>query len=399
MKFIKGIYHFLVSWLASVVYRSPSTGIFVLGVTGTKGKSTVLEIIHFILEGAGYKTAMLSSVFIKIGKDRKDNITENTMPGRFFIQKFLKNAGDAGCKYALIEVTSEGIVQHRHRFIHFDSAMFLNLHPEHIEAHGSYKKYRKAKVKFFSYVARHSKKLKKQFFINQYDKESGCFTDSVKQKGEVYTFSREQFIASRLNNKKSSLGRWFANDINLENAAAATRFAEIQGVGWETIKKILKSFGGFTGRMEVIQNEPFRVVIDYAHTPNSLEIVYKHLANKKGRMVCVLGSCGGGRDKWKRPHIGKIADKYCDQIILTNEDPYDEDPEAIINDIKSGNLNNPKFLEIIDRREAIKKAIFLAKKNDTVIITGKGSERWIHVKNGRKILWSDKEVVEQIFKL
>jgi len=160
--------------------------------------------------------------------------------------------------------------------------------------------------------------------------------------------------------------------------------------------------------MDFVQKEPFAVVIDYAHTPLSLLSVYENLQRglffKKGsRLICVLGSASGGRDKWKRPELGKIAAHHCDQIFITNEDPYDEDPRKIMEEIKSGIPDDeapmPKTELVLDRRDAIERAIFAAGKGDVVAITGKGSEEWIHAKDGAKIPWDDRRVVEEILKI
>jgi len=326
------------------------------------------------------------------------------MPGRFFIQKFLRKAVDAGCEYAIVEVTSQGILQYRHRFIDWNAALFLNLHPEHIEAHGSFEKYRNSKVKFFADAARYSKKKNKLFFINESNPNYQYFVDAIHEClktscgpgdcrcGFAVYFSRENFIDKELNKGKERIGDWLANDFNLENAAAASSFAVSQGIRWPAIKKALSSFKGVPGRMEVVQEVPFKIVIDYAHTPDSLEKVYKTLNTAK--LICVLGAAGGGRDKWKRREMGKIASEYCQEIILTNEDPYDEDPSKILLDIKSG-IKDIKVYEVIDRREAIKKAVGLAKKGDTVIITGKGSEGWMHIAGGKKIPWNERKAVEE----
>ncbi len=426
MKFLKSIYHYFLAWLGSVIYGNPSRKIFVLGVTGTKGKSTVLELINAILESAGKKTALLSSVRLKIGEQSRPNLTENTMPGRFFIQRFLSQAVRSHCDYALLEVTSEGVLQYRHRFIDFDAALFLNLHPEHIERHGSFENYRAAKVKFLSDIARTSQKPKKLFFINQEDVNSSYFTDAVQERGKVYYFGREQFIENRLARGKVSIGDWLGSGFNLENAAAATSFAESLGIDWAITRSALASFKGLIGRMEVVQKEPFRVVIDYAHTPDSLLKVYQTLQNRgqksevppqggearpdayrggrSQRLICVLGSAGGGRDKWKRPELGKIAAEYCREIILTNEDPYNEKPEQILEEIESGfsQIPNNKFQitknysKILDRREAIKRAIALAKRGDTVIITGKGSEHWLHLAGGKRLTWDERKTVAEL---
>jgi len=410
MFFLKNIYHLFLAWLGNIIYGFPSRKIFVLGVTGTKGKSTVLELINSILEAAGHSTALLSSVRIKIGDESTKNLMSMTMPGRFFIQRFLKKAVEARCDYALIEVTSQGVLQYRHRFIDFDGALWTNLHPEHIEAHGSFEAYRNAKVKFFCDVSRKSRKHDKFFFLNEEDPSKEYFEVAVNGSGKIVYFSRENFIKNELNGGRESIGDWFSSDFNLENAAAATAFAETQGIDWLLIKRALASFQGLAGRMELVQKEPFAIIIDYAHTPDSLEKVYRTLKSQKlkvstkGRksqkLVCVLGSAGGGRDKWKRPVMGKIAAEYCDKIILTNEDPYDEDPKQILSEIKSGILNSrfsiSKVFEILDRRDAIKKAVSLTKKGDTIIITGKGSEAWMHLAGGKKISWSERKAVEEV---
>lgn len=396
-------YHFLLAFLGALWYRFPSRKIFVLGVTGTKGKSTVLELINAILEEAGKKTALLSSVRIKIGDDSVKNMTSATMPGRFFIQRFLRNAVDSGCRYALLEVTSEGVVQFRHRFIDFDAALITNLHPEHVEAHGSFENYRQAKVSFFEYVAR-SRKRPLSFFVNEEDAQKDYFVNAVRDSGNVIFFGREQFIENEIGIRyalKSRSGRyeigdWLRADFNLENAAAAVAFARSQGIDWPTIAAALKKFKGLPGRLEFVQREPFTVVIDYAHTPHSLEKVYRTLNSKK--LICILGSAGGGRDKWKRPVMGRIAAEYCREIILTNEDPYDEDPEKILEDIESGFSEVVNYRKILDRKEAIRAALNSAKKGDIVIITGKGSEGWMHVAGGNKIPWDEKRTVLNLLK-
>ena len=179
-----------------------------------------------------------------------------------------------------------------------------------------------------------------------------------------------------------------------------------QGIALETCKKALEKAEGIPGRMEMVFSEPFKAFVDYAITPNALEKVYQYLTSevkqKEKKIVCVLGACGGGRDKWKRPILGEIAANYCDKIIITNEDPYDENPSQILSMIKSGILNFKfpisNFYEILDRREAIKKALSLAERDDVVIITGKGCEPWICAAKGKKIPWDDRQVVMEEFK-
>ncbi|MBI2591749.1 MAG: UDP-N-acetylmuramyl-tripeptide synthetase [Candidatus Brennerbacteria bacterium] len=409
---LKSFYHLALAWLGNLIYRNPSRKLFVLGVTGTKGKSTVLELINAMLESAGKKTALLSSIRIKISLDSDKNTSGNTMPGRFFIQRFLRRAADAGCKFALIEVTSQGVLQHRHRFIKWDAALVTNIAPEHIEAHGSFENYLKAKTDFFNEASK--SKQQPLFFINKEMSQQEYFIEACHGKGIQYFFSRDDFVREELGKSydletkkdRRLVSDWLMADFNLENAAAATAVAKVIGISWPVIKQTLESFKGVSGRLEYVQKKPFGAVIDYAHTPDSLEKVYQHLKVKnlklKTKLLCVLGSAGGGRDKWKRPLMGKIAAQYCDYIVLTDEDPYDENSFKIISEIKSGitdaGFPAPNLFEVLNRREAIKKAISLAKKNDVVVMTGKGSEPWLHLAKGKKIPWNEKEVVEGILK-
>lgn len=398
MTLLRSLYHYLLAWLGSQIYRHPSRKLFILGVTGTKGKSTVIELINAILEAANKKTAAITSVRFKNDILSLRNLTGMTMPGRFLPQKLLFEAAQNGCQYALIEVTSQGILQYRHRFIDFNAALLTNLEPEHIEAHGSYEKYRDSKVKFFRDVANHSFKNSKLFFVNSDARDKEHFLKAAEEKGKIIIFEKSDV-------KKMKIKTNLLGEFNLENIAAAVAFARSQNIDWETIRSAIENFDGVPGRLEFVQKIPFSVIIDYAHTPDSLEKVYKTLKAKSyklkaSKLICVLGAAGGGRDVWKRPVMGEIAARYCDQIILTNEDPFDEDPNQILSEIKSG-ITKTKFpvsklSEVIDRKAAIKKAIQSAKKGDTVIITGKGSEPYLRVAGGKKIPWNEREIALKI---
>lgn len=412
---LNSFYHRLWAFFGDFFYKHPSRDIFVVGVTGTKGKSTVLELMNAIFEEAGKKTALLSSVRRKICERESANLTGNTMPGRFTIQQFLREAVDCECEYAFLEVTSQGVLQHRHRDIDWDAAVFLNLSPEHIEAHGSFEKYRDAKLGFFRDMER-SEKAKKYFFINEEDENQKYFEEAARTVpgASLAFFSRERFVKEDLGahydlrsaQSRRLLGDWLLADFNLENAAAAVAFARARGVHWKVIKNALDKFRGVPGRMEFVQKTPFAAVVDYAHTPDSLSQVYEtlergFLADSGGELICVLGAAGGGRDKWKRPVLGKIAAEHCEKIILTDEDPFDENPAEIIKQVEEGFLSaaHPRlkpndYYPILDRQEAIRKAIGLAKKGDVVVITGKGSEPHLRVAKGKKIPWSDRKEVE-----
>lgn len=402
-RFLMLLYHFFWSFIGAFIYWFPSRKIFVIGVTGTKGKTTTLELINAILEAAGKKTALISSLRIKIGEKSQRNLIGNSMPGRLFLKKILNQAVKNGCDYALVEVTSEGIVLSRHRFIGWRIGVLTNLAPEHIESHGSFENYRQAKLSFLQFIAKKGGKV----FLNRGDKYFDFFRKKFKE-NQLIIYSVDNSLIKSLKNSNP----FFEADFIASNAAAAAAVAKFLEIDEKTIEFGLKSFSGVPGRLEFVQYEPFSVVIDYAHTPDSLEAVYKFLKDKwanfrHSKLVCVLGAAGGGRDKWKRPKMGEIAATYCDEIVLTNEDPYDEDPLEILEQISSGfaNVKNSRFSEagshwkILDRREAIKKAISLAKEGDVVVLTGKGSEFCIHEKNNRKIPWDERKEVEKALKI
>lgn len=388
------LYHYLLAWFGSVWYGHPSKKLFVLGVTGTKGKSTVVELINAILEAANKKTALISSVRFKIDNESRPNLTGLTMPGRFFIQNFLKKAVEKDCQYMIVEVTSQGMLQYRDHFIDFNAALITNLEPEHIEAHGSFEKYRDSKLGFFKNVAANSKKSNKLFFINSKIKDYNYFA-SVVNGDKAIPYHKDDLI--KVNLKTKLLGNF-----NLENIAAAASFVRSQGIDWDTIRNAIEVFDGVPGRLEFIQKAPFAVVIDYAHTPDSLEKVYQALESlkiKDSKLIAVFGSAGGGRDIWKRPVMGQIAAKYCDRIILTNEDPFNEEPIEILHQIAEGIENSPfnkKYKMILNRQEAIRAAVRMAKKDDIIIITGKGSEPYIRVARGKKIPWNEKDIVLKV---
>ena len=402
--FLLSWYHFGLAFLSALIYSFSSKKLKVIGVTGTKGKSTVVELAGVILENAGYKVASVSSIKFKIDKKEWPNKLKMTMPGRFKLQGFLRKAVKAGCQYAILEVTSEGILQHRQKFIDFDIALFTNLSPEHIERHGSFEKYRQAKGKLFQAT-------KNIHVINIDDENAEYFLQFPAKKKYTYGLNKGD-----INNKDLQLNLQLIGNFNIYNALAAICAGMSQGVNLETSKKALEKVREIPGRMETVIEKPFKVIVDYAHTPDSLEKVYQTLKTnnyklKTARMICVLGACGGGRDKWKRPKMGEIAAKYCDKIILTDEDPYDENPMEIIKQVAEGAFReisvNPRryprksasIYKILDRKEAIKKALEMAKEGDTVIITGKGCEPWMCLANGKKIPWDDKKIVREAYNL
>jgi len=381
-------YHFLLAFLGAIWHRFPSKKLIVIGVTGTKGKSTVVNLAGRILEEAGFKVGWISSLTLKIGKKEWLNPYHMTMPGRFLIQKFLREMVNEKCKYALIEVTSEGILQHRQKFIDFNVAVFTNLAPEHIEAHGSFEKYREAKGKLFAAT-------KNTHIINLDDENADYFLKFPAKKKYTYGLNRGD-----INTQNSKLKINLLGEFNIYNALAATCVGFSQGVDSETCKKALEKIKGIPGRMEIIdEGQDFTVIVDLAHTPDSFEKVFKLAKDlPHNKIISVFGSAGGGRDKWKRPELGRIAAEHSDQIILTNEDSYEEDPLVILNQIESGIKNSRiPIIKILDRREAIRKAFQSAQKNDIVLVLGKGTEQTMVI-NSKKIHWDDRGVVKEELK-
>ncbi len=417
--FFQPAYHAILAYAGALLYGFPSKKLKVIGVTGTKGKSTVVYLIARLLEDSGRSVAACGSLGFKIKEKEWPNTLKMTMPGRFRLQKLMAEVVKAGCEYFVLEVTSEGIKQKRHLGIQFDCAVFTNLHREHIESHGSFEKYYQAKQELFE-------KTKNIHVINADDPNFELFSKFSASRTIFYGLKKGDLIAQNLSlsNEGSSFevyGTIFnihmAGEFNVMNCLAALGAGVMCGLDLPTMKPALESIKYIPGRMEFIQREPFGVVVDYAHTPESLEQVYKFLSSKlkvsevdltykpknlsTNRLICVLGAAGGGRDKWKRPEFGKIAAEYCDEIILTNEDPYDEIPEKIIDEIFSGISSSLKFKslkvnKVLDRREAIRTALTSTREGDAVIITGKGSETSMVVANGKKIPWSDKEVVKGV---
>ncbi len=416
-------YHFLLALFGAIIFGFPSKRIRVIGVTGTSGKSSVVNLISLILKEGGRRVASLSSVEFAIHEEKWPNKLKMTMPGRFFIQRFLSRAVKEKCDYAVIEVSSQGIEQSRHKFINFEASVFTNLSPEHIEAHGGFENYKKAKGKLFS-------STKNIHILNLDDKHSpyflgfearekygyrlkNCDPDIKKTNAQIQIKSQNIIEAESIRKSVDGISFFVKNKefnmklrgkFNVYNALAAISAGLSQNIDLETCKKALLKARIIPGRMEVVVSSPFRIVIDYAVTPDNLENIYKEINELflPKNLICVFGACGGGRDKWKRPALGEIASRYCRKILLTNEDPYDEDPAQILSMIKSG-IQNPKFhpqnlYEILDRKKAIEKAISLAKEGDVVIITGKGCEPWICLAGGKKIPWDDKKIALDAFR-
>lgn len=399
------VYHYLLTLTGAIIYGFPAQKIKVIGVTGTKGKSSTVEIINSIFESAKYKTAVSGTIHFKIGDKEVPNKYKMSMPGRFFMQKFLHDAVKKKCDFAIIEMTSEGSKQFRHKFIYTDAFIFTNLSPEHIERHGSFENYREAKIRMVDNL----KKKNGILIVNEDDENSIKFVE--RYSGESTGFS----ISDAKINSISPIDFEYENEIyksnligefNIKNILAAITVAKHFEIPEEKITEGISKIKEVKGRAQFVPNNlGIDIVVDYAHTPDSLRAIYEAFSSKI--IIGVLGNTGGGRDAWKRPEMAKIANEFCDFVILTDEDPYDEDPQKIIEEMMV-EIDGSKIEIEMDRKEAIKKAILEGNRRQetgdsekvAVLITGKGTDPYIMRANGEKEPWSDfekvKEVLEEI---
>ncbi len=419
-------YHLTLAHLAAAWYGYPSEKLIVIGVTGTKGKSTTSSLIAQLFEMTGHRVGLTSTATMKIGNKEWLNDMKMTMPGRFTLQKLLRQMVQAGCEVAVVETSSEGLAQHRHIGIHYDTAVFTNLSPEHIESHGSYEAYRHAKSLLFSHLKQlpikvlNGRPLNKTVVLNRDDAESAffatigagdewCFgltTDDEKSSsdhevvGKITSFRAEGMT---IECRGLVLRVPLIGKVNAYNTLAAATTLLSRGVPFAHIAENVSHLAPVPGRQEFIsEGQPFTVVVDYAYEPTSIAELYSLLAViPYERLIHVLGPTGGGRDTWRRPVMGELAAHHADVVIGTTDDPYDDDPAVLVDQMIQG-ANKVRgegrivdVRRIIDRREAIRTALTLAGEKDLVLITGKGAEQTMAVASGQYIPWDDRQVVRE----
>ncbi|MEK7072775.1 MAG: UDP-N-acetylmuramoyl-L-alanyl-D-glutamate--2,6-diaminopimelate ligase [Patescibacteria group bacterium] len=425
-------YHKSLALGSKLAYLNPSEKMIVIGVTGTNGKSTTVMMIARILEEADHRVGATSTVLFKIADREWLNDKKMTMLGRNELQKILRDMVVAGCQYAVVETSSEGIKQHRHLGINYDVAVFTNLTSEHIESHGSFENYKKAKEQLFAKLKQdqhkiiRGQKIEKVIVANcddEYIKDFMKYSADAKYGFGIKGKSRDGELKAKVETDNIIFGdHGVSFDIydlkinlklfgqfNVYNALASITVAQSQGIDISICKSALEKIESIPGRMEFInEGQNFKVLVDYAPEPESLRQLYdgilKHnLVDHSHKIIHVLGSCGGGRDRDRRPVLGRLAASHSDYVIITNEDPYDDDPMEIINEVAKGAEDggkelNKNLFKILDRREAIQRAISLADESDLVLLTGKGCEQAIVVKNGQKIPWDERQVAREILK-
>ncbi len=423
-RFVFSFYHKNLAVLANLIYDRPSEKLIVIGVTGTNGKTSVCSFIAKILEEAGYKVGVASTAIFKVAEKEWLNDKKMTMLGRFQLQKLLKQMVDVHCHYAVIETSSQGIEQFRHLGIHYDACVFTNLTPEHLEAHGGFENYKQAKLKLFKHLENlpiknlNNKKINKVIVANGDDQYASEFLNfKVTEKITFGINNNCDLKAEEINYHSAGVNFKVADfdfkinlfgKFNVYNCLSAMAVAKSQLVDYKTAQKALSEIKVMPGRVEFIENNlGLKLLVDYAPEPESLrqlfETIELHNLKGEGKIIHVFGSCGGGRDVSRRPVLGEISAKNAEIQIITNEDPYDDDPEEIINQVaegalKSGKVLNKEVFKVLDRKEAIKLALSLAKAGDLLIFTGKGSEQAICIKNNKKIVWDEREVIRGLLK-
>lgn len=462
---LQPVYHFVFSLLGAIRFGFPANKLIVIGVTGTTGKTSSVYLIAKTLENLGQKVGYTSTAMFSDGDKEWLNNKKMTMPGRLFTQSMLAKMVKNSCRYAVIEVTSEGIRQFRHLFINYDILVFTGLYPEHIESHGSFENYRNAKGKLFKYLKKcrtkyvneqhevvqtktglqklNLKRLKKTTVINLEDEQADYFLDfwaerkvgyaskeflsdkflvdlRISGRNNLELFQYENIVASAsgtsfsfstsdnsliLDDEIKAVNLRLLGDFNALNSITALIVTLKQDFLVTDIKAALEKIPSIVGRLEKIDvGQQFTALVDYAFEPKALARLYDNLKLiPHNKLIHVLGSAGGGRDKARRPILGELAGKTADIVIVTNEDPYDEDPWLIIEAVAAGveavgKIENKDFFKILDRREAIVKAISLSNDGDLLLLTGKGSEQFICLKNGVKEPWDERVVLKEEIK-
>ncbi len=405
------IYHFLLAIAGMIIYRFPAKKMIVIGVTGTKGKTSTANFLYSALSEINEKVGLISTANIKIGEKEIINKYHMSMPGRFILQKLLKQMRDFGCKYVVLEITSEGIKQFRHLGLFLNVSVFTNLSEEHLASHGgSFEKYRNTKMKIFKKSIFNRPSL---VIINKDDNNAKYFIE--KAKGiEQKLFSLEEVKNIKENNdsvdfnfKNSDFRINILGKFNIYNVIPAIILGEKYGLGFDKIKRGLLKLNLIPGRMEnIFEGQDFKVIVDYAHEKLSMNSLLNTAKNLKisnsNKIIIVLGGDGGGRDEQRLFDMGKAVGEKADIVIVSNSDPYFDDEMSLAQKIageaqKSGKILNKDLFIIIDRSEAIKKAIQLANTGDIVLLTTRGSLNTMSIK-GKKVASDDRVIAREVLK-
>lgn len=391
--------------VATLFYGDPSKKLKLVGVTGTNGKTTIATLLYEMFREFGYKVGLLSTVCNYI--DDKAIPADHTTPDPIELNRLLGDMVAEGCEYAFMECSSHAIHQRRISGLDFTGAIFTNLTRDHLDYHKTFENYRNAKKMFFDDLSKNA------FAITNADDKNGMImVQNTKATIKTYSIKRMadfrakilecHFEGMYLEIDGKEVGVQFIGKFNVSNLLAVYGAAVMLGKKPEDILVALSTLKSVNGRLEPIQSpEGYTAIVDYAHTPDALEnvlaAIHEVLDTKGGHIITVCGA-GGHRDKGKRPLMAQEVVKQSDTVILTSDNPRDEDPQAIINDMLAGldTKQKKKVLNIVDRKEAIRTAAMMAKKGDVILVAGKGHENYQEI-NGVKHHFDDHEVIREIF--
>ncbi len=391
--------------MAANFYDNPSEELNLTGVTGTNGKTTIVTLLHNTFRSLGYKTGLISTIVNKI--DNKEVKATHTTPDAVSINALLRQMADAGCDYAFMEVSSHAVVQKRIAGLKFTGGVFTNLTHDHLDYHKTFREYLNAKKSFFDTLP------KSAFALTNIDDKNGAvmLQNCAARKKSYALKNMADFKGKILENSFEGLHMTINNreiyslltgTFNAYNLLAVYATASLSGIPDEEILIELSKLTGAPGRFEVLKSgSGITAIVDYAHTPDALKNVLEtinEVRSGKGKVITVTGA-GGDRDKTKRPEMAHIASVLSDKLILTSDNPRNEDPEKILEDMKAGvDITRRKnMLVIADRKEAIKTAVMLAEPGDIVLVAGKGHENYQEIK-GVRHHFDDREVIMEIFK-
>lgn len=407
-------YHKFKAMAAAFWYRFPSEELTVIGVTGTNGKTTTSHLIEEILREAGHKVGILTTADFHLDGEVRPNLFKMTTLNPFVTQQFLREMVTRGCEYAVVEVTSHALDQHRLWGVNFDMAVFTNISHDHLDYHGTEREYVRSKGKLFASLnfSRRKVGVPKVSILNADDSNTEYFEQFVADRTYMYGMNKGSFQA--LAPVYRSDGTYFAfkvpNDqvdvelplpgrFNVENALAAATVGVALGIQLPVIRHALEKASPVPGRLERIdEGQKFSIIVDYAHSVDSLQQLLSMFRELTTHRLIVVFGATGDRDRSKRSEMGATVDRYADVILLTDDDPYNEDPLTIVEEVSKGipRAEGDRFWIIPDRRQAVRTALALAREGDTVIVAGKGCEAFQVVKNGRTVPSDDRLIVREL---
>ena len=394
----------VVGQIATNFYGNPTEKLKLVGVTGTNGKTTIATVLYNMFRSMGHKAGLLSTVVNYI--DGEAVPTDHTTPDPVTLNELLAKMVDAGCEYAFMEVSSHSVVQNRIGGLRFVGGLFTNITRDHLDYHKTFENYLKAKKLFFDRLP------KDAFAITNLDDKNGLVmtqntvatvkTYSVQSPADFKAKIIEcHFEGMLLNINGKEVNVQFIGKFNVSNLLAVYGAAVMLGKDVDEVLVALSAMKPVNGRFEALRSpKGFTAIVDYAHTPDALENVLNAIhgvLEGKGQVITVCGA-GGNRDKGKRPLMAKEAVRQSDKVILTSDNPRDEEPEDILNDMLTGVTEDQmgKVLTIVDRRQAIKTACMMAQSGDVILVAGKGHEDYQIIK-GVKHHFDDKEEIRKCF--